>query len=65
MYNEFMNIKDYMTIKEAAELLGVDKTTLRRWDKAGKLKPYRHPLNKYRLYKKTDLEQLLRGIRNE
>ena len=30
-----MNIKDYMTIKEAAEMLGVDKTTLRRWDKAG------------------------------
>ena len=65
MYNECMNIKDYMTIKEASELLGVDKTTLRRWDKAGKLKPYRHPLNKYRLYKKADLEQLLRGIRHE
>lgn len=54
-----------MTIKDAAELLGVDKTTLRRWDKAGKLKPYRHPLNKYRLYKKADLEQLLKGIRHE
>ncbi len=59
-----MNIKDYITIKEAAELLGVDKTTLRRWDKAGKLKPYRHPLNKYRLYKKDELEQILWGISN-
>lgn len=59
-----MNIKDYITIKEAAELLGVDKTTLRRWDKAGKLKPYRHPLNKYRLYKKDELEQILLGISN-
>jgi len=58
-----MNIKDYMTIKKAAELLGVDKTTLRRWDKAGKLTPYRHPLNKYRLYKKADLEQLLKDIK--
>lgn len=57
-----MNIKDYITIKEASEVLGVDKTTLRRWDKAGKLKPYRHPLNKYRLYKKSELEALLRGI---
>ncbi len=57
-----MNIKDYITIKEAAELLGVDKTTLRRWDKAGKLKPYRHPINSYRLYKKSDLEALLKGI---
>lgn len=59
-----MNIKDYVTIKEAAELLGVDKTTLRRWDKAGKLKPYRHPMNSYRLYKRDELEQLLRGIEN-
>ena len=58
-----MNIKDYATIQEAAELLGVDKTTLRRWDKAGKLKPYRHPINSYRLYKKSDLEQILKGIK--
>lgn len=58
-----MNIKDYATIKEAAELLGVDKTTLRRWDKAGKLKPYRHPINSYRLYKRSDIEQILKGIK--
>ena len=58
-------LKLNLTIKEAAELLGVDKTTLRRWDKAGKLTPYRHPLNRYRLYKKEELEQLLRGIRHE
>ncbi|MEI7475749.1 MAG: helix-turn-helix domain-containing protein [bacterium] len=49
------NIKDYLTIKQVLELLGVDKTTLRCWDKAGKLKPYRNPLNKYRLYKKEEL----------
>lgn len=57
-----MNLKEYITIKEAAELLGVDKTTLRRWDKAGKLKPFRHPINSYRLYKKSDLEAILKGI---
>mgnify|MGYP004729913421 FL=1 len=57
-----MNIKDYITIKEAAELLGVDKTTLRRWDKAGKLKPFRHPINSYRLYKKADIGAILKGI---
>ncbi len=57
-----MNIKDYITIKQAAELLGVDKTTLRRWDKAGKLKPHRHPINSYRLYKKADIEAILKGI---
>lgn len=59
------NIKNYLTIKQASELLGVDKTTLRRWDKAGKLKPYRHPMNKYRLYKKEELENLLKGIGND
>lgn len=57
-----MNIKDYITIKGAAELLGVDKTTLRRWDKAGKLKPFRHPINSYRLYKKADIDAILKGI---
>ena len=57
-----MNIKDYITIKEAAELLGVDKTTLRRWDKSGKLKPFRHPINSYRLYKKADIDAILKGI---
>ena len=57
-----MNMKDYITIKEASELLGVDKMTLRRWDNAGKLKSYRHPINRYRLYVKSDLETLLRGI---
>lgn len=56
------NLKDYLTIKEASDLLGVDPMTLRRWDKAEKLKPHRHPLNNYRLYKKEDLENLLKGI---
>ena len=55
-------MKDYITIKDASEVLGVDKMTLRRWDKAGKLKSYRHPINRYRLYVKSDLEELLRGI---
>ena len=63
MYNECMNIKDYITIKEAAEMLGVDKTTLRRWDKAGKLTPYRHPMNRYRLYKKSEIQAILGGIK--
>jgi len=59
------NLKDYLTIKQASEILGVNPMTLRRWDKAGKLKSYRHPLNKYRLYKKEELENLLKGIKND
>ena len=54
-------LKDYLAIKEAAEYLGVSRMTLRRWDNAGKLKAKRHPMNRYRLYKKADLDQ----IRNE
>lgn len=59
------NLKDYLTVKEASEILGVSSMTLRRWDKAGKLKPYRHPLNRYRLYRREELENLLKGISHE
>ena len=53
------NLADYLTVGEAAERLGVSRTTLRNWDKAGKLKPHRHPLNRYRLYRRSELEKLL------
>jgi hypothetical protein len=51
---------DYVTIKEAAKFLGVSPDTLRNWDYAGKLKPIRHPMNGYRLYRLKDLESLPR-----
>lgn len=57
------NLKSYMTIGEAARFLGVTEMTLRRWDKAGKLKAYRHPGNKYRLYRPDELKRFLRKIR--
>ena len=56
-------MKDYLQIKEAAEYLNVTTKTMRNWDEAGKLKPYRNPMNKYRLYKKADLDKLLKKIR--
>ena len=34
---------EYLTVSEAAELLGVSPGTLRNWDRTGKLKPHRHP----------------------
>jgi len=49
----------YLTIKEAAEYLGVSLNTLRNWGCAGKVPMYKHPLNGYRLFKKSDLQQLL------
>jgi len=57
------SFSDFMTVKEASEFLGIAPETLRRWDKKGKLKAYRHPVNRYRLYKKQDLENLLKQIK--
>ncbi|MBI4774120.1 MAG: MerR family DNA-binding transcriptional regulator [Deltaproteobacteria bacterium] len=59
------NFKDFLTIRQAAEFLGVTATTLRNWDRAGKFKPIRHPVNFYRLYKKSDLEILLNLLRKK
>ncbi len=38
------------SIAEAAKIIGVNKETLRRWDKNGKFKSFRHPINNYRVY---------------
>lgn len=54
--------KKYLTIKEAAKFLGVSPLTLRNWDKSGKLKAFRHPINNYRLYSREQIELLLRKI---
>jgi excisionase family DNA binding protein len=57
-------ITEYLTIKEAAEFLGISPSTLRNWEKQGKLSTHRNPVNSYRLYRKEDLERLLKLIRN-
>jgi DNA (cytosine-5)-methyltransferase 1 len=54
--------KKYYTIKQAAKLLGVTPLTLRNWDKKGKLKAYRHPINNYRVYRADQLELFLRKM---
>ena len=56
------NLQDYLTVGAAAALLGVSAKTLREWDRAGKLKPIRHPINQYRLYARTDLQAFLQGL---
>jgi len=52
-----------LTVGEAAAKLGVSRSTLRNWDKAGKLSPHRHPINGYRLYNRSELEELLAQIK--
>lgn len=54
--------KSHLTVKEAAQLLGVSPLTLRNWDKSGKLKAIRHPINNYRLYPREKIELLLKKI---
>ena len=46
----------------AASIIGVDKETLRRWDKKGKLTAKRHPMNGYRLYNVNELRSLAKEI---
>lgn len=47
-----------LTIKRAADLLGVAEATLRRWDASGKFKARRHPMNNYRTYLERDVLRL-------
>ena len=54
--------KRYYTIKEAADLIGVTPLTLRNWDKLGKFRAKRNPINNYRVYKTEDLEIFLRRM---
>jgi len=55
-------LKKYLTIYEVSKLLGVTPLTLRNWDKKGKLKACRNPINNYRVYKSNEIELLLRKI---
>ena len=57
-----MRREGYLRVKEAAELLGVSPNTVGNWGEAGKIPEYRHPVNNYRLYKKAELERLLRQL---
>lgn len=58
-------LSDYLTVAQAAKLLGVSKDTLRRWDKAGKLTARRHPVTRYRLYLREELEAFLRQLHRD
>ncbi len=58
-------IKRFLAVKEVSNLLGVTPLTLRNWDKSGKLKALRNPINNYRIYRPADIELFLRKIESK
>jgi len=56
------NLRDFITIRQAADMIGASPATLRNWDRSGKLKATRHPINRYRLYRRQDVQALLAGL---
>ena len=48
----------FVKVRQAAQILGVAPNTIRAWGASGKLPEYRHPANRYRMYKRDDLERL-------
>jgi hypothetical protein len=56
------NLRDFITIRQAADMIGVSPATLRNWDRSGKRKATRHPLNRYRLYRQQDVQRFLAGL---
>ena len=56
------NLRDFLRVAEAAEYLGVSPNTLRNWENASKIAAHRHPVNGYRLFKKKELDALLKRL---
>lgn len=55
-------LRDFLRISEAADYLGVSANTLRNWERAGKIVAHRHPVNRYRLFKREDLDAVLKQV---
>ncbi len=58
-------MKKLYNISEAAAFLKVSTETLRRWDKEGKFKSIRNPMNNYRLYPEEQLMTLAEEMQLE
>ena len=52
--------EDYLTVKEASRLLGVKPATLYAYVSRGVLRSYRQGIKRERLYRRVEVEGLLR-----
>lgn len=57
-----MVTKEYYSLNEVSEILGKSKETLRRWDREGKFSAVREPISQYRIYKKEQINTLLKQL---
>ena len=55
-----LNGEEYLTVKEAARLLGVKPATLYAYVSRGVLRSYRQGIKRRRLYRRAEIETLLR-----
>ena len=53
---------DYLLVNDAAEFLGVSPNTIRNWGRDGKVTEYRHPVNNYRMFKRSELERIRKKL---
>lgn len=51
-----------ITVKDAAGMLGVSIATLRNWDRSGRLRARRHPVNGYRIYPLEEVLELQKAL---
>jgi len=52
--------EEYLTVDEAARLLGVKRATLYAYVSRGVLRSYRQGIKRQRLYRRSEIESLLR-----
>ncbi len=53
---------EFVLVSEAAEMLGVCANTIRSWGDNGKITEYRNPVNEYRMFKRKEIEGLIKKM---
>jgi hypothetical protein len=51
--------RDFITVRQAADMIGALPVTLCNWDRSARLKATRHRVNRYSLYRRQDVQSLL------